>query len=80
MHMVGAWASANRLVLGQIKVDEKSNEITATPELLCALEIAGGIVTVDAIGCQKEVASRIVRQGADYMLVGFPSISHTASV
>ena len=68
IHMVSAWASANRLVLGQIKVDDKSNEITAIPELLRVLEIADCIVTIDAIGCQKEIASQIVRQGADYVL------------
>lgn len=68
IHMVSAWASANRLVLGQCKVDEKSNEITAIPELLKLLEIKGCIVTIDAMGCQKEIASQIVQQGADYVL------------
>ncbi len=66
--MVSAWASANRLVLGQRKVDEKSNEITAIPELLKLLEISGCIVTIDAMGCQKEIASQIVQQGGDYIL------------
>lgn len=68
IHMVSAWASANRLVLGQCKVDEKSNEITAIPELLKLLEINGCIVTIDAMGCQKEIASQIIEQGADYVL------------
>jgi len=66
--MVSAWATANGLVLGQRKVDEKSNEITAIPELLQALEISGCIVTIDAMGCQKEIAADIVDQGADYVL------------
>jgi predicted transposase YbfD/YdcC len=68
IHMVSAWASANWLVLGQIKVDDKSNEITAIPELLRVLEIAGCIVTIDAMGCQKEIASQIAKLGADYVL------------
>jgi predicted transposase YbfD/YdcC len=68
IQMVGAWASANRLVLGQVKVDEGSNEITAIPELLRVLEIAGCIVTIDALGCQKEIARQIVEAGADYVL------------
>ena len=66
--MVSAWAAANRLVLGQVKVDEKSNEITAIPELLRVLEIAGCIVTIDALGCQKEIAEAIVGREADYVL------------
>lgn len=66
--MVSAWADANRLVLGQIKVDDKSNEITAIPQLLKALEIAGCIVTIDAIGCQTEIAATIVGRDADYVL------------
>jgi predicted transposase YbfD/YdcC len=68
IHMVSAWASANRLVLGQMKVDEKSNEITAIPHLLEALEVAGCIVTLDAMGCQTEIAAQIIDQGADYVL------------
>ena len=68
IHMVSAWASANRLVLGQSKVNEKSNEITAIPELLKLLDINGCIVTIDAMGCQKEIASQIIEQGADYVL------------
>lgn len=68
IHMVSAWASANRLVLGQLKVDEKSNEITAIPELLRLLTLEGCIVTIDAMGCQTEIAGVIVDEGADYVL------------
>ena len=68
IHMVSAWATANRVVLGQQKVDEKSNEITAIPALLRLLEVEGCIVTIDAMGCQKEIARTIVEQGADYVL------------
>jgi hypothetical protein len=67
IHMVSAWATESQLVLGQTKVD-KSNEITAIPALLDLLELSGCIVTIDAIGCQKEIASQIVEQGADYVL------------
>jgi predicted transposase YbfD/YdcC len=66
--MVSAWASANRLVLGQVKVEDKSNEITAIPQLLRALEVSGCIVTIDAIGCQTEIAELIIDQDADYVL------------
>ena len=66
--MVSAWASANHLVLGQIKVDDHSNEITAIPELLGALDVSGCTVTIDAIGCQKEIAATITDRGADYVL------------
>lgn len=66
--MVSAWAAENRLVLGQVKVDEKSNEISAIPELLQVLEISGCIVTIDALGCQKEIAKAILTQEADYVL------------
>ena len=58
--MVSAWASENRLVLGQVKVAEKSNEITAIPELLALLEVSGCIVTIDAMGCQKGIARLII--------------------
>jgi len=68
IHMVSAWASANRVVLGQIKVDEKSNEITAIPALLQVLDLAGCIVTLDALGTQKEIAQTIVDREADYVL------------
>ena len=66
--MVSAWATTNRLVLGQVKVDEKSNEITAIPELLKVLELSGCIVTIDAIGCQKEIVKLITQQNADYVI------------
>jgi predicted transposase YbfD/YdcC len=66
--MVSAWATANHLVLGQGKVDDKSNEITAIPKLLHVLEIAGCIVTLDALGCQTEIAQAIVERDADYVL------------
>ena len=68
IHLVSAWASANTLTLGQVKTEEKSNEITAIPQLLQLLELKGCIVTIDAMGCQKEIAQRIVDQGADYLL------------
>lgn len=68
IHMVSAWAVANELVLGQVKVDDKSNEITAIPALLALLDITGCIVTIDAIGCQTEIARQIIDQGGDYLL------------
>ena len=68
IHMVSAWATASHLVLGQIKVDDKSNEITAIPALLKMLDLAGCLVTIDAMGCQKQIARQIVEQGADYLL------------
>jgi len=67
-YVVSAWAESNSLVLGQLKVEEKSNEITAVPELLRVLELAGCIVTVDAMGCQKKIAKEIVEADADYVL------------
>ena len=66
--MVSAWAIANHLVLGQVKVASKSNEITALPALLAMLEVSGCIVTVDALGTQKEIAEQIIKQGGDYLL------------
>jgi predicted transposase YbfD/YdcC len=68
IHMVSAWASANHLLLGQVKVDEKSNEITAIPALLALLSLGGAIVTIDAMGTQTAIARAIVDQGADYVL------------
>ena len=68
IHMVSAWASDNRLVLGQTKVAEKSNEITAIPELLALLDVSGCIVTIDAMGCQKEIARLIIEDSGDYVL------------
>jgi predicted transposase YbfD/YdcC len=68
IHMVSAWAGSNRLVLGQVQVAEKSNEITAIPELLALLALDDCIVTIDAMGCQTAIAEQIVAQGADYVL------------
>ncbi|HEY2761747.1 MAG TPA: ISAs1 family transposase [Pirellulales bacterium] len=68
IHMVSAWATANHISLGQVVVDGKSNEITAIPKLLEILELSGSIVTLDAMGCQKEIAQKIVDQRADYVL------------
>ena len=68
LHMVIAWAEVNNIVLGQLKVDDKSNEITAIPELLDLLVLKGCIVTIDAMGCQREIASAIISQEADYIL------------
>lgn len=68
IHMVSAWASQNRLVLGQRKVNEKSNEITALPELLKVLDLNGAVVSIDAMGCQTEIAAQIVSQQGDYVL------------
>ena len=67
-YIVSAWAESNGLVLGQLKVADKSNEITAVPELLRVLELAGCIVTLDAMGCQKKIAKEIVEADADYVL------------
>lgn len=66
--MVSAWTSENRMVLGQRKVDDKSNEITAIPFLLSALDISGCVVTMDALNTQTEIATTIIQQGADYLL------------
>ncbi len=66
--MVSAWATANHVSLGQVVVDAKSNEITAVPKLLELLEISGSLVTIDAMGCQTEIAEKIVAGGADYCL------------
>ena len=68
IYMVSAWATENQLVLGQRKVDDKSNEITAIPKLLKLLEVKGCIVTVDAIGTQTKIAKTITEQGGDYIL------------
>jgi predicted transposase YbfD/YdcC len=68
IHVVSAWASRNELVLAQFKVDAKSNEITALPELLALLNLAGSVVTIDAMGCQVEIARQIIDQGGDYVL------------
>ncbi len=66
--MVSAWANTNDLVLAQRRVDEKSNEITAIPKLLDALELSGTVVTIDAMGCQRAIAQQIVAKKADYIL------------
>jgi predicted transposase YbfD/YdcC len=68
IHMVSAWASANHITLGQMVVEEKSNEITAIPKLLEILELSGCLVTIDAMGCQVEIARAIVEAKADYVL------------
>ena len=68
IHMVSAWALENHLVLGQVKVDDKSNEITAIPKLLDVLEISGCIVTIDAMGCQKKITQKVKDKNADYTI------------
>lgn len=68
IHMVSAFASQNRVVLGQIKTEEKSNEITAIPDLLALLDVTGCLVSIDAMGCQKSIAQTIVEKKADYLL------------
>jgi predicted transposase YbfD/YdcC len=68
IHMVSAWATSARLVLGQVKVDNKSNEITAIPDLLDLLDITGCLITIDAMGCQKAIASKIIEKGGNYIL------------
>ena len=68
IQMVSVWASENSLVLGQMKVDERSNEITAIPQLLDRLEVAGCMVTIDAMGCQTKIAEKIIEKKADYVL------------
>lgn len=68
IHMISAWSCGNELVLGQFKTEEKSNEITAIPELLKVLNLTGCTVTIDAMGCQKKIAKDIVKGGGDYVL------------
>jgi predicted transposase YbfD/YdcC len=68
LHLVSAWATENRLVLGQVAVDDKSNEITAIPVLLDLLDLHGATVTIDAMGCQTAIAEQIVRRGGNYVL------------
>lgn len=67
LHMVSAWASENGLALGQVRVDEKSNEITAIPRLLEMIDVKGRIITTDAMGCQRDVAKRIIDKKGDYV-------------
>jgi len=68
IHMVSAWAVEDHLILGQVKTEEKSNEITAIPELLKTIDVEGRTVTIDAMGCQREIVKQIVDQGGDYVL------------
>ena len=68
LHVVSAWATQSRLVLGQVAVEEKSNEITAIPALLEMLELSGAVVSIDAMGCQKEIVAQVRAQGADYVV------------
>lgn len=68
IHMVSAWSAGQNIVLGQVKVADKSNEITAIPKLLDMLTIKGAVVTIDAMGCQREIAAKIVEKEADYVL------------
>jgi predicted transposase YbfD/YdcC len=67
LHLINAWVCENQMVLGQYATDAKSNEITAVPELLRLLDLRGAVVSLDAMGCQKEIAKQIVEQGADYI-------------
>ncbi len=68
LHLVSAWANEHHLTLGQVAVDDKSNEITAIPQLLALLDVQGALVTIDAMGCQKAIAQQIVAAGGDYVL------------
>ena len=68
LNIVSAWASEQSVVLGQVRCEEKSNEITAIPELLNILDLAGCIVTIDAIGCQKNIVAKIIEKQADYVI------------
>lgn len=68
LHLVSAWATKQGLTLGQVAVDTKSNEITAIPKLLKMLELSGAIISIDAMGCQKEIAKQIIEDGGDYVL------------
>ena len=68
IHMISAYASSNKLVLGQLKTDQKSNEITAIPELIKMLDIKGALVTIDAMACQTKIAKIIIDKGGDYLL------------
>src|SRR5262249_31534459 len=68
LHVVSAWASETGVTLGQVAVDAKSNEITALPQLIQLLDVRDKVATIDAMGCQKEIATTIVAQGGDYVL------------
>jgi predicted transposase YbfD/YdcC len=78
LHLVSAWASKSRLVLGQTATAEKSNEITAIPELLDLLDLKGSLVTIDAMGCQTDIAQKIVDKGGDYLLAVKNNQKHLA--
>lgn len=71
IHMVSAYAAANKLIIEQLKTDDKSNEITAIPELLRLLDRRGSLVSIDAMACQTRIARTIVEQGGDYLLVHY---------
>ena len=86
IHMVSAFATANGVVMGQLKTEAKSNEITAIPALLALLEVKGCWVTIDAMGCQTKIAKTIIDKGADYLLAVkgnqqtlFNAVRHTLS-
>lgn len=68
VHMVSAWVHENHAVFGQVKVDDKSNEITAIPKLLKMLSLDDATITIDAMGCQRKISDQIVKQGGDYVL------------
>src|SRR3954449_8454351 len=68
LHLVSAWAVEQRLVLAQMAVEDKSNEITAVPQLLKMLCLKGVVVTADALNCQREIAAQVIEQGGDYVL------------
>lgn len=80
LHLVSAWATRQGMLLGQVAVDERSNEITAIPRLLAILELHGAIVSIDAMGCQKEIAQQIVNQGGDYQAVEKLSVQEYPSL
>lgn len=82
LHMVSAWASEHRIMLGQVKVEDKTNEITAIPALLALLDISGCIITIDAMGTQSEIADQIVERGAHYVFslkANHPTLYHQVS-
>jgi len=68
IYIVSAWSTENNLVLGQVKTEEKSNEITAIPKLLDIIDVKGAVVSIDAAGCQKNIAKKIVENGGDYLI------------
>ena len=76
IHMISAWSSQQRLVLGQCKVADKSNEITAIPQLLQLLELHGAVVTIDAMGCQRTIAAQIIDQKGKYSVYRCGSSGH----